>query len=191
MDPTIVLLSGWSRSGKDTVASLMIDELGFYRVAFADTLKQMCARRFDMSLDDFGIRKDRPLAEQCKQYPDAKTPRDILLAYAADLRMIDDKIFANTVAIQIKRLYEDGVRRFVVSDWRWPMEADVLRSMFPAGNFIRVRIERPDLLQTETSELFNSADRCLDTADMDVCIQNDGSLSDLRDNMKNGLRPLL
>jgi hypothetical protein len=186
MYPTIVLLSGWSRSGKDTVASLMIDEMGFYRVAFADALKQMCAKRFDMEMSDFGLRKDKPLDAQCPLYPSARTPRDILLAYARDLRIIDDKIFANTLAVHMKRLYEDGVRRFVISDWRWPMEADVLYHMFPRAHFIRVRIERPGITQPA-----DSSEHSLDTADMDVCIQNDGSLSDLRDNVKHGLRTLL
>ena len=43
---TILLLSGWSTSGKDMVASLLKEQYGFQRYAFADILKEIVAGEY-------------------------------------------------------------------------------------------------------------------------------------------------
>jgi len=43
----IVAISGWKRSGKDTAAEILISE-GYKRVAFADVLKDMVAKEYDI-----------------------------------------------------------------------------------------------------------------------------------------------
>ena len=35
----IIMVSGWAGSGKDAAASILMDELGFQRLAFADISK--------------------------------------------------------------------------------------------------------------------------------------------------------
>lgn len=42
----VVAISGWKRSGKDTVAGQLIETEGFKRVAFADPLKDSVAREY-------------------------------------------------------------------------------------------------------------------------------------------------
>lgn len=43
---TIVAISGWKRSGKDTLAEYLIKSYGAKRLAFADPLKDECAKQY-------------------------------------------------------------------------------------------------------------------------------------------------
>jgi hypothetical protein len=185
--PLILLLAGKSRCGKDTAASLLVDELGFNRVAFADALKIMCEPILKAP-DSFALhQKDMPLAHEYEEYPDARTPRDILLAYASRCRAKDDRIFARMVVNTISDAVEDGQQRFVISDWRWPMEETVLTEAFPLSTILRIRITRDGI-----TPLKNSGEVALEnTAIYDFHIENNGSLSTLRDALKSVIRPYL
>lgn len=60
---TIICLSGWKRSGKDTCANYLIDKHNATRVALADPLKDMVAKEFNIDrvwLDDPKL-KETPL----------------------------------------------------------------------------------------------------------------------------------
>jgi hypothetical protein len=64
-DITIYGLSGWKRSGKDTVANFLVENHGFKRLAFADPLKEGVARDFKIeraSIDDPAL-KEAPLLQ--------------------------------------------------------------------------------------------------------------------------------
>ena len=51
----VLLLSGWSTSGKDTVAALLQTYYGFQRYAFADILKEIVAEDLLRSLQKKGL----------------------------------------------------------------------------------------------------------------------------------------
>lgn len=44
----IIAISGWKRSGKDTAAEQLIKNHGFSRIGFADPLKDMVAKEYDI-----------------------------------------------------------------------------------------------------------------------------------------------
>ena len=44
----VIAISGWKRSGKDTAANELINKHGYTRVAFADLLKDMVAKEYDI-----------------------------------------------------------------------------------------------------------------------------------------------
>jgi hypothetical protein len=46
----LVAVSGWKRSGKDTIAEYLIDTRSAWRIGFADPLKEMVSQLFDISL---------------------------------------------------------------------------------------------------------------------------------------------
>jgi hypothetical protein len=59
----LLAISGWSKSGKDTAAKILIDNYGFKRIAFAEPLKNTVAEQFDferLSLDNQAL-KEAPL----------------------------------------------------------------------------------------------------------------------------------
>ena len=49
----LIAISGRARSGKDTIANVLIKNFGFKRVAFADKLKEICSDVFDLPLNMF------------------------------------------------------------------------------------------------------------------------------------------
>lgn len=178
--PVIVFLSGWAGSGKDAAAALLVEEMDFYRVSFADTLKREIASITGISLEVFHTsQKNKPLSG----FPSANTPRDILIQRAATMRAANPDYYAELVGDRIA--YEGGWR-YVISDWRYPNEYESLVTTLTNYAFLRVRIVRSGITQLpEPSECQ------LDDATFDAIIQNDGSISDLRDAIKGAVKSLL
>ena len=59
----IIGISGRARSGKDTVANIMITKFNFKKLSFADPLKEFCSQAFNIPLNYFhdDDKKDSPL----------------------------------------------------------------------------------------------------------------------------------
>lgn len=49
----IIGVSGRARSGKDTIAKIMIDKFGFKKASFADPLKEFCSNAFEIPINYF------------------------------------------------------------------------------------------------------------------------------------------
>ena len=98
----ILLLSGYSRSGKDSAATLMMEECAYQRFAFADALKDAVADATDIPVAIFhSSQKDAVIPGQINTY---KTYRDLLLEFAREKRAMDLDIFSRVVATQIKEI---------------------------------------------------------------------------------------
>jgi hypothetical protein len=177
--PIVVLVSGWAGAGKDCAAALLVEECGFQRVAFADALKEDVVKVTGLPLEWFySAQKDRPLERPCAAYPNAKTPRDILLQHALVRRAVDPDVYSKGVAATI--MEAPGVR-FVVSDWRYQREHEVLAAeLGEFYNIFRIRIERPDVVQSA-----DPSEHDLDGVAMEHVIRNDGTISDLRHAVKH------
>jgi len=170
----ILLLSGWARSGKDAAATLLQEEMGFCRFAFADALKHEVAAVHGLPLDLFhSPAKGIPLEGF------NKTPRDLLLAHAAAARAVDPDVYARQVLGKILWSNHD---RIVVSDWRYKRELDFLQR-FAGRPIVTVRIVRPGV-----SQMTDLSEHDLDDQAMNFTIQNDGGISDLRDRLKEILQ---
>jgi hypothetical protein len=78
------------------------------------------------------------------------------------------------------------IDRFVISDWRFPIEYTEMQRVFPTARIVRARVKRSSVqpLTTPTEHL-------LDDAPFDIVIQNDGCISDLRDALRHALRAYL
>lgn len=175
------MISGWARVGKDAAASLLTDEMGFRRLAFADALKEDVAVATGLSIESFHLStKDAPLDAPCAAYPTAKTPRDLLLQHAVAARAKNPDVYAAQVA---EKMIESNLQRIVISDWRYKREYDYLIREFPEYQILRLRINRLGV-----SAAADSSEHDLDTEPMDVTIQNNGGISDLRDLLKAALR---
>ena len=175
----ILMMSGWAGSGKDAAASILMDELGFQRFAFADPLKHDVARETGLSLENF---YSQHLKERLIEFDgEMITPRALLIEVAANARAKYPNIYANMVADAIQK---SGANRVVISDWRYGNEYDVIKTFF--DKVVRIRITRPGVVQSpEPSE------HDLDGEPMDIEIQNGGSLSMLRSTLKDLLRPYI
>jgi hypothetical protein len=159
-DPIIIGVSGYARSGKDTVGQILVASHQFHRHAFADKLKQLAIRIDDHVAD----------AVAGNGWEDAKSDpyvRGLLqrLGVAARETIADDvwvtALFANL----------DLSPRHVITDVRFINEADAIRK---AGGYVW-RVNRPGVhaINDHVSE------HQLDDYTFDIVLTNDGSIDDL------------
>lgn len=74
MSQIVIGIAGKKEAGKDTAAKVLIEDYGFRRAAFADSLKEMCAFAFGLSLYDLHdpIKKETKFAAAYKADEAAK-----------------------------------------------------------------------------------------------------------------------
>jgi hypothetical protein len=111
----IIILTGWSESGKDTVADILVDNYGFTKYAIADPLKDLCSELygFPRELADTQEGKRTLWTVGYK----TKTIRELLLETAKlDRSRFGDDIYINQVLIKIKT---DKTQNIVISDLRY------------------------------------------------------------------------
>ena len=156
----IVWLSGLAGSGKDTVASILLKKYDYYRVAFADVLKDMVAEDYDI---------DRKLCDtvEGKQtlLPNGKTVREVLIYESAEAKKGNINVFAEQVLIKI---LESNQKHIVISDWRYPEEYEFIKiALGPDVTHNTIRIVRPGL-----PSLSDPSEHALDSWCFDTTITN-------------------
>jgi hypothetical protein len=67
---SVIAISGYKQSGKDTVANYLINKYGVCRISFADPLKDMVAQQYDISRESL----DKP---ELKELPLHKYPVEV------------------------------------------------------------------------------------------------------------------
>ena len=165
---TIVFLSGWAGSGKDTVADYLAFHYGFHRIAFGDFLKRDVAKEKGIPLAAF---YDRGLKDTVIPGSDNKTPRDLLLQHARKARAVDLDVYARQAVTEILAL--DPSIPIVISDWRYQRELQFLQDHFKDG-ITTVRIERAGIAPSS-----DETEHDLDYFCFDHTIQNNGSIQEL------------
>jgi hypothetical protein len=135
---SIILLRGFSQSGKDFIGKILCDTYGFKRFAFADSLKKIVAANFKCSLEQLHSQQGK--LETCPSDVLRRTYRQLLIDEAFRLREMDAGIFAKFCCNDI---IESGKpERIVITDWRYPNENDILARMLPGYKMVTVHIQR-------------------------------------------------
>jgi len=176
----VLMLSGWATSGKDAAASLLVEEAGFLRFAFADALKADVARTHALPIELFHdpATKDQIIPQK------GVSPRKLLLDHARKARAIDLDVFARILVNQVQEAVVAGVHRIIISDWRYRREYEYLeRKLLGIATLITCRITRHGVTPSA-----DPSEHDLDAQPMHAMIDNDGSISDLRDSLKAMLR---
>lgn len=191
--PALIGLLGKKRSGKDSFASVLLEDFGFQRVAFADPLRDAALaldpfvgptplpgdlvpsyHRLSEVIDALGWERAKDFAPEVRR---------ILQALGTDaIRTLDDGFWVRMAMQKVAELREP-TRRWpsgelytpgspvVVTDVRFPNEAEAIRQ---AGGVL-IRVERPgfdgDGHATETA---------LDGWPEDYVVDNDADLEALR-----------
>lgn len=181
--PRLIGLSGYAQSGKDTLADFMTEHLGYERIAFADKLREV-VRAIDPIVgfvcpvvDGHEVPVPRPLRvsdlwdeigyEAMKaEYPEF---REIIqrVGTEAGRKIIDYDLWVN-LTMEVIRAHPNVP--YVVTDVRFPNEADAIRS---EGGVI-LRISRPGRGPVNG----HASETALDDYDFDAVIKNDSTLSD-------------
>ena len=89
----IILLRGFSNSGKDFVGNIIINQYGYKQFSFADSLKKIVAEKYNIPLEIFYSQEGKKMIYN--NYNNYNiTYRQLLIDEALKLKEIDPDIFA-------------------------------------------------------------------------------------------------
>jgi hypothetical protein len=170
----IILLRGYSQSGKDFVGKILCEQYGFKRFAFADSLKKIVAKNFQCELDQLHSQSGK--LEICPNDSRGRTYRQILIDEAFRLREMDAGIFAKFCCQDI--LSNGPSERIVITDWRYPNELDIIARLLPGYGITAVHIKRQGQDRSPVNDIseYHLADRANDYKiinTMDTTIYNE------------------
>lgn len=193
----IIGLTGWAQSGKDSTADVLADN-GYKRFSFAGPLKQMAYdidplitanKHYAELVDEFGV------DEVKTTYPEAR--RFLQRLGTEGLRNNVSKTFwADLATEQIVNFFNSPEGQvtpgIVFSDMRFFNEYEALRDFSKKSgiDFTSARLERDDtsihqrfkdgLPTTPDDPRLHASEQEMLSIPVDVVINNDGSLDDLR-----------
>lgn len=161
----IIGLSGYARSGKDTVARILVEDYKFTRVAFADPIRTFL---YEMNpplkgpalkgiIDDYGW-------DVAKANPEIR-------ALLQNLGMAARKTFGEDFWIKQALKNISPENKVVLTDVRFKNEADMVRSL--GGQVWRVI--RPDISAVNS----HISEHDLENYEFDYDIYNDSTLTNL------------
>lgn len=165
----IIGLSGYAQSGKDTVAELLCLNYEYERRAFADPMREALLRlnpKVDSLVHVADLVEDYGW-EIAKKYPEV---RRLLQRLGTDVgrKMLGEDVW---VKMAMRDLRQDD--RIVISDVRFPNEADAIKKL--GGKVWRINRKNHSAVNTHASEL------AMDNYLFDHVIYNAGTLDDLSD----------
>lgn len=181
MTAPLIGMIGRRRSGKDSFASTLVDELGYDRVAFADPLRE-AALALNPLVGPAPLPGDltsgyRRLAEVVETLgwerakdtvPEVRVVLQRLGTNA--VRALDDTFWVRAAVARI----EASSAPVVVTDCRFPNEAEAVRL---AGGYL-VRVVRPGATTADDVDL-HASETALDDYPEDFYVDNSGTLADL------------
>lgn len=168
----LIGVHGKARSGKDTVARILVDEHGFVRTAFADPLKAASAVLF-------GWPVEMAFSDEIKGY---KSPLWDITGRTAFQRLGDAMKIGFGPDFWIKRWACEYARlkdkhSIVVADVRTNAEADMIRGL---GGVI-LHLERRGAGLSGLEGMHSSEAGITFNRSTDLRIENNGTLSELED----------
>ena len=176
-----IALTGKARSGKDTVARVLVEEYGYRRVAFADALKEMaleinpiiaCYTKdgyeiVTVPLVDLVEFEGWELAKDI--YPEV---RRFLQQLGSSVRKRNPMFWVGIVEEAIEDAEREGVP-VVVTDCRYFNEANTLQEHY---GFSLIRITRPGVDSGDTHE----SETEMDGYEVDYELLNDSDIAALK-----------
>lgn len=135
---TILLLSGYMKSGKDTVGDYLVKNYNFQRFAFADCLKNQVAEIYniDRSLLDTQKGKESRTIVNNQEI----SIRQLLINHGKEKRNLDINYWVNIVS---KDILKSDYNKIVITDWRFPNEYYKICENFQnTGKVLTLRINR-------------------------------------------------
>jgi hypothetical protein len=175
----IIGLSGYARSGKDTVANVLINQYGFERVAFADPIRDMLV--FVNPILENGSRLNEELRDIGWENLKLRSEVRRLLQ---ELGMAGREIMGNDIwIISFLKKLEDPNVHYVVTDVRFENEAVMIKQL--GGQLWRIERESVGPVNGHVSELE------LNTWDFDRVIHNNSTIDSLELAVKTRMAMLI
>jgi hypothetical protein len=201
MKQHIVGLTGYVGCGKDTVAAILAECGGFARLAFADALKQEICDAFSIAPEYLNRRELKEVAtpllslDRCLQFGfvgaaviafnrgdervsrgwlmEPRTPRQIMQLWGTEYRRKQNPAYWTRIVSEKVRIQRaNGQRHFVITDVRYPNEAETVKLM--GGSIWQVVRPGAGAVNSHSSEVAGAE---FEPARV---IRNDGDLRQLR-----------
>ena len=204
----IVSLSAWKKSGKDHAAELLIKNLGFKRLAFADVLKDMVAEQYGIdrkSLDDQNLKEKAILSlpvdpkdkfsemvtnfmsREFAKGEDGRlywTPRALAILEGSVKRSVNSTYWVSRALSKMQK-----GDRAVIADMRYRSEAAQIKEFADKSGIksLVVRINRFD-----ESPSTDPSERDMDNyGSFDHIIENKGTIEEFEDKVLRMVKDIL
>jgi hypothetical protein len=187
----IIGIVGKARSGKDTFAEMLAEEIfnevkhRFVLMAYAQELKLRVQKDFDLSYDQlWGDLKEVPDTRYFKKDPlDSPepfwTPREMMQSYGEFYRSIDNEFWVKNL---FRTIEEKEYKNVIVTDVRHPNEADPIVER--DGYIIKVTSDRSDKEKIHGSQ--HISETAMDNYDkVDFHVRNNAGLQELNQSAKD------
>jgi hypothetical protein len=173
----IIGLTGYVQSGKDTVASILVENYGYQRVAFADPIRDLLYATNPMLKEGYRVKGlvdvygwDRVKVD----YPEARR-------LLQDLGVGARKTFGDMFWVKqaLRQVNPEG--NYVITDVRYPNEAKAIRE-YGSSQIWRVRRLGIDPVNSHESE------SAMDGEKVDQIFVNNGTIDDLNSLINTRMR---
>jgi hypothetical protein len=145
----IILLRGFSNSGKDFVGNIIINQYGYKQFSFADSLKKIVSEKYNIPLELFYSQEGKKMIYNNNNYNNI-TYRQLLIDEALRLKETDPDIFAKHCSNSISN---NSMKRIIITDWRFNNELDVLKQKFPNAKIIPVHVIRTNQIKSPIDDI--------------------------------------
>lgn len=155
----IILLRGFSQSGKDYVGEILCSQYGFKRFAFADSLKKIVSQEFGCPIEQLHSQSGK--LQVCQSDSAARTFRQILIDEALRLRNINPGVFVEYCCNDI---IKSNSQNIVITDWRYPNEISIITKNFPNAVITPIHIIRAGQDKSPVDDIseYQLQNRCTD-----------------------------
>ncbi len=165
----VIGISGYKRSGKDTVGGYLRRVYRYETDAFAAPFKRFLS-------DTFGWGEDQ-ISGSLKEDVDPYwgfSPRFAMEEFGTGIgRVFDKQLWIKSLNLRVQRIWaNDDMARVCLTDVRFPNEAEYVKSL---GGIV-IRVDRPGLAIPPISRI---TERSMDDWAFDARLVNDGSVDDL------------
>lgn len=165
----LIGISGYARSGKDTVGQYLVERYGYQRVAFADAVRHAVLLLDPMVKCEFGYVRLGHIV-QSDGWDAAKVNYDEIRRLLQVMGTeVGRMLLGENVWIEIAGRKMEGLDRVVITDVRFENEAAAIREW--GGQVWRINRPGVGAVNGHASEAL--------AFDSDVIVENDGALSDL------------
>lgn len=164
---TLIGITGYARHGKDTLAGVLVRDFGYYRISFADPLKQLLYAMNPYVPHVASVRTlvDEMGWEEAKGWPEVRRLLQELGTAARNI--LGEDVWLRAAE---KKMVEAAPQPVVIPDVRFPNEADFIRRH--GGELWAVRRQDFDNglgtdheSERHVAEIANRADRVFINAD--------------------------
>ncbi len=137
----IILISGYKRSGKDTIADYLVQKYGFTRYGFADPIKETVKYLFDWNDDWINNNKetiDERWGISYRQAAQWLGTEAFQYSICEKYPLFKETIGRSFWVKKFENLYNNKENNYVLSDYRFPHEYELLKHLNP----ICIKVER-------------------------------------------------